>query len=76
MLYNMWSHPIAFLATRHVVIKDLAFSSPLNDPPRRTNGIYEGVPNENYCLLEGEVEAKDYNTDIKKVRGLHAQYRS
>ena len=34
MIYNMLSHLIAFLATIHIVAKDLAFSSPLNDPPR------------------------------------------
>ena len=62
MIYNMLSHSIAFLATTHVVVKDLAFFSPLNDPPRRTNGIHEGVANENHCPWEEQVEEKDYNT--------------
>ena len=59
------------MATKHIVAKDLAFSSPLNDPPRRTNGIYKGVANENHCLLEGQVEEKDYDTDIIEVINLH-----
>ena len=72
----MQSHPIAFLATRHVIIKYLAFSSPLNDPPRGTNGIHEGVASENHCSLEGQVEEKDYDTNIREVTNLHTQYRS
>ena len=58
MIYNILLHPIAFLATIHVIVKDLAFSSPLNDPKRRTNGINKGVANENHCLLEGQVEER------------------
>ena len=76
MIYNMLSCPIIFLATTHIVVKDLAFSSPLNDPPRGTNGIHEGVANENHCLLEGQVEEKDYDTNIIEVMSLHTQYRS
>ena len=76
MIYNMLLYPIIFLATIHIVVKDLAFSSPLNDPPRRTNDIHEGVANENHCPLEGQVEEKDYNTDIREVTSLHIQYRS
>ena len=56
MIYNMLLHPIIFLVTKHVVTKDPAFSSPLNDLPRGTNGIHEGVANENHCRLEGQVE--------------------
>ena len=59
MIYNMLLCSIAFLATTHVAVKDLAFSSPLNDPPRVMNGIYEGEANKNHCLLEGQVEEKD-----------------
>ena len=76
MIYSILSHPIAFLATKHIVAKDLAFSSPLNDPPKGTNGIHEGVASENHCLLEGQVEANNYNTDIIEVMSLHAQYRN
>ena len=76
MIYNMLSRPNAFFGTTHIVIKDLAFSSPLNDPPRGTNGIHKGVANENHCPLEGQVEEKDYNTNIIEVMSLHTQYRS
>ena len=76
MIYNMLLYPIAFLATIHIVVKDLAFSLPLNDPPRRMNGIHKGVANENHCPLEGKVEEKDYNTDIREVTSLHTQYKS
>ena len=76
MIYNMLPYPITFLANIHIVVKDLAFSSPLNDPPRRTNGIYKGVANESHCLLEGQVEEKDCNTDIIEVMSPHIQYRS
>ena len=76
MIYNMLLCPTAFLATIYIVVKDLAFSSPLNNPPRRTNGIHKGVANENHCPLEGQVEEKDYNTDIIEVINLHIQYRS
>ena len=76
MIYNMLVHLIIFLATKYIVIKDLAFSSPLNDPPREKNGIYKGEANENHCLLEGQVEYKDYNTNIREVMSLHTQYRN
>ena len=76
MIYNILLHPIAFLATKHVVSKDLAFFSPLNDPPRGANGIHEGVNSKNHCPLEGQVEEKDCNTDIIEVMSLHTQYRS
>ena len=72
----MLSHPIIFWATRHIVAKDLAFSSPLNDPLRGTNGSHEGVASKNHCLLEGQVEEKDYDTDIIEVISLQTQYRS
>ena len=67
---------IVFLATKHIITKDLAFSSPLNDPPRGTNGIHEGVASKSHCPLEGQVEAKDYDTNIKEVMSLHTQYKS
>ena len=76
MIYNMLLCPIAFLTTIHIVVKDLALSSPLNDPPRRKNGIHEGVDNENHWILEGQVKEKDYNTDIIEVTSLHTQYES
>ena len=76
MIYNMLSCPIAFLATTHTFVKDLAFSSPLNDPPRGANGIHEGVAKENHCLLKGQLEEKDYDTDIIEGTSLHTQYRS
>ena len=65
-----------FLATKHIVTKDLAFYSPLNDPQRGMNGIHEEVASKNHCPLEEQVEAKDYNTDIIKVRSLYRQYKS
>ena len=71
MIYNMLLHLIAFLATIHIIIKDLAFSLPLNDPPRGTNGIHKGVTSESHCPLEGQVEAKDYDTNIREVMSLH-----
>ena len=67
----MLLHPITFLATIHVVAKDLAFFSPLNNPPRGINGIHEGVASESHCLLEGQVKEKDYNTDVRVVMSLH-----
>ena len=76
MIYSMQSCLITFLATRHVIRKDLAFSSPLNDPPRGMNGIHKGVANKNHCLLEGQVEEMDYDTNIKEVTSPHIQYRS
>ena len=76
MIYNMLLCLILFLATKHVIIKDLAFSSPLNDPPRGTNGIYKGVASKNHCPLEGQVEEKDYDIDIREVTSLHTQYKS
>ena len=76
MICNILSHSIAFLATIHIVAKNLAFSSPLNDPPRSTNGIDEGVASENHCPLEGQVEVKDYKTDIIEVMSHHTQYKS
>ena len=76
MIYNILSCPIIFLAIIHIVVKNLAFSSPLNDPPRGTNGIYKGVANENHCPLEVQVEVKDYDTDIIEGMSLHTQYRS
>ena len=66
MIYNMLSYYIAFLATTHIVVKDLAFFLPLNNPLGGMNGIHKGVANENHCQLEGQVEEKDYDTDIKK----------
>ena len=66
---------ITFLATIHVAT-DLAFSSPLNDPPRGMNGIHEGVASENHCPLEGQIEVKDYDTDILEVMSFHIQYKS
>ena len=71
MIYNMLLRAIIFLATIHIVVKDLAFSSPSNDPPRGTNGIYKGVASENHCTLEGQVEEKDYDTNIIEVMSLH-----
>ena len=65
----------AFLATKHIVAKDLAFSLPLNDPPREINGIYEVVASKNHCPLEG-VEVKDYNTNITEVISQNIQYKS
>ena len=76
MIYSIQSHPIAFLVTIHVVAKDLAFPSPLNDPPRGTNGICKGVASKTHCPLEGQVEAKDYKTNIREVMSLHTQYKS
>ena len=76
MIYNMLLCPIVFLATKHFVIKDLAFSSPPNDPPRGTNGIYIEIANENHCLLEGQVEAKDYDTNLREGTSVHTQYKS
>ena len=52
------------------------FSSPLNYPLRGPNGIHEGVASENHCLLEGQVEAKDYDTDRTEVTSLHTQYKN
>ena len=75
-MYNMQLHLIAFLATKHIVAKDLAFSSPLNDPPRETNGIHEGVPIESHCPWEGQVEAKNYDTDLTEVISLCTQCKS
>ena len=76
MIYSMLLYLVAFLAIRHIVAKDLAFYSPLNDPLRGTNGIHEGVANENHCPWEGQVEEKGYEIDIKEVRSLHTQYKS
>ena len=36
----------------------------------------EGVAIENHCLLEGQVEEKDYETNITEVMSLHTQYKS
>ena len=52
---------------------DLAFLSPLNDPPRGTNSIHKGVTSEYHCPLEGQVEEKDYDTNIMEVMSLHTQ---
>ena len=76
MIYNIRLRFIAFLATIHVVAKDLAFFSPLNDPPREIDGIHEVVAIKNHCPLEGQVEAKDYNTDIREVMSHHTQYKN
>ena len=76
IIYNMLLCLIAFLATRYIIAKDLAFSSPLNDPPKGTNGIHEGVANKSHCLLEGQIEVKDFDTDIREVTSLHTQYES
>ena len=70
MIYNILLCLIAFLATIHVVAKDLAFYSPLNNPPRGMNGIHKGVASENHCLLEGQVEEKDYDTNVTEVISL------
>ena len=72
----MLLHPITFLATIHVVAKDLAFFSPLNNPPRGINGIHEGVAIKNPCLQEGQVEEKDYNTDRIEIMSQNTQYGS
>ena len=76
MIYNILLPPIAFLATTYVVVKDLAFPSPLNDPPRGTNGIHEGLANENHCLMEVKLEQKDNDTDLIRVISLCTQYGS
>ena len=76
MFYNILLHLSAFLATKHIVIIDLAFSSPLNDPPRGANDSHEGVTNESHRLLEGKVEEKDYDTNIIEVMNLNIQYKS
>ena len=76
MIYNMLLCLIAFLATKHVVAKDLAFSSPLNDPPRGANGIHEGIASKNHCPLEGQVKKKNYNTDIREVMSQNIQYEN
>ena len=34
------------------------------------------VASENYCPLEGQIEAKDYDTDIIEVTGLQTQYKN
>ena len=65
MIYNMLLHLSAFLAAKHIVVKDLAFSLPLNNPPRETNGIYEVVASKSHCPREGQVEQKDYDTNIR-----------
>ena len=67
MIYNMLLYLITFVATIHVVVKDLAFSSTLNDPPRGTNDISEGIASKSHYPLEGQVEVKDYDIDIIKV---------
>ena len=76
MIYNILLCFSIFLATMHIVVKDLAFSSTLKDPPRRINSIHEGVANKSHCPLEGQVEEKDYDTDVIKVMSQHTQYRS
>ena len=76
MIYNMLLHLIVFLATIHIVVKDLAFSSPLDDPSKRTNGIHEGVASKSHHPLEGQIEAKDYDVDIIKVMSHYTQYRN
>ena len=40
------------------------------------NGIREGLASENHCPLEGQVETKDYDTDIIEVMSLYTQYKS
>ena len=40
------------------------------------NGIYEGVASENHFPQEGQVEAKDYNTNITGVISFHTQYKN
>ena len=65
----------AFLATKYVVAKDLAFSLPLNYPPREINGIHEVVASKDHCPLE-RVEVKDYNTNITEVTSQNIQYKS
>ena len=41
-----------------------------------TNGIYEGIANESHCLLEGQVEEKDYDTDTTEAMSHQIQYKS
>ena len=72
----MLLHLIAFLATIYVVAKNLAFSSPLNDPPRGTNDIHKKVANKNHCMQEAKVEVKKYDTNIGEVTSLHTQCKS
>ena len=76
MIYSIELCLIAFLATKHIAAKDLAFSSPLNDPPRETNGIQQGEAIKSHCPRERKVEEKDYNNNIIEVTSLHTQYKS
>ena len=76
MIYNMQLHLIPFLARKQIVAKDLAFSWPLNDPPREMNGIHEVLAIESHWPQERQVEAKDYNTDLTEVMNHHTQYKS
>ena len=76
MVYSMLLCIITFWATKHIVAKDLAFSSPLNNPPRGTHSIFKGVASENHYPLEGQVEEKDENANIIEVISLHTQYGS
>ena len=72
----MLLHLITFLATIHIFVKGIAFFSPLIDPPGGKNGIHEGVDSENHYLLEGKVEGKDYDIDIREVMSQYTQYKS
>ena len=40
------------------------------------NGIHKGVASENHYPLKGQVEEKDYDTNIIEVMSLHTQYES
>ena len=40
------------------------------------NGIHEGVASESHCPQEGQIEEKDYNTNIIEVMNHHTQYKS
>ena len=76
MIYSRLLCLIALLASRHVVVKDPAFSSRLNDPLRRINDICEGVASENHCPLEEKIEAKHYDTNTIDVISHYTQYKS
>ena len=76
MMYNIWLHLIVFLATIHIIIKDLAFFAPLNNPPRWINGNHKEVDSKNHCPMEGQVEEKYYNTNKKEVMSQNTQYKS
>ena len=76
MIYSMMLCFVTFLATINIVLKDLAFSSPLNGPPRGANSIHEEIASKNHCPLEGQVEANNHDTNITEVTSLHTQYKN